>query len=135
MRRGRCKDTRRFPAVCQARAWASGRPIRLGWSRPGRTGNSMHRGSMEVSFSRRENDRVPATDSERSVGREGSRLVAATSLATVHSLASAGCIMCAVGDNTTAAKCTTGILVAKRIVPRRDNVLIPHGTMSRLALS
>ncbi|KYN32895.1 hypothetical protein ALC56_12711, partial [Trachymyrmex septentrionalis] len=35
IRRGRCKDTR-FPAVCQARAWASGRPIRLGSSRPGR---------------------------------------------------------------------------------------------------
>jgi len=29
---------------------------------------------------RRENDRVPATDSERAVGREESRLVAATSL-------------------------------------------------------
>ena len=90
---------------------------------------------VEVSFSCRENDRVPATDSEHSVGWEGSRLVAATSLATVHSLASAGCIMCAVGDNTTAAKCTTRIPVAKRVVPRRDNVLILHGTMSRLALS
>lgn len=77
---------------------------------------------------------MPATDSEHPAGREGSRLVAATSLVTAHSLPSAGCIMRAVGDNTSAAKRTVGILVAKRVVPRRGNALIPHATISWLTL-
>lgn len=63
---------------------------------------------------------------------ERSRLVAATSLGTAHSLPSTGCIMRVVGDNTTAGKCTAGILVAKGIVLRRGNALISHATMSWL---
>lgn len=126
MRRGRCKDTR-FQAVCRARAWAPGRPIRLGSS----SGSRVLGIQCLVSFSlwerSRAGDGFRAFSCTRGVSFSRGHEPRHGAFITVNRVyyARRG------WQYNRGEIYTAGILVAKRVV-LRGNVLIPRATTPRL---